>query len=233
MTQIQETEKLEKKSKLFSILKPFVKLPEQRFSTFSHMIGMILSVLITIILPIQASGDPLGGFLCVLYGLSNVFLFFSSTMTHSQRRIEEVHDFWNKLDKAGIFILIAGTYTVISYYSLSGAWRLGIISAQWVFAVLGTILILFEIPTPRWVTASIYLIQGWMIIFGIGQVFTTLGGVNFALMLTAGLSYSGGTIFYITKKPKLWPGKFGPHDLWHVCVLIGAILFAILAWRIV
>ena len=233
MTQIQETEKLEKKNKLLSILKPFVKLPEQRFSTFSHLLGMIISVFITITLPIEARGDSFGVILCVIYGLSNVFLFFSSTMTHSQRKTEEAHGIWLKLDKARIFTLIAGTYTVISYYNLSGAWRIGIISAQWVFAVLGTVLILFEIPTPRWITAGIYLIQGWMIIFAINQIFTAMGGINFAILMTAGLFYSIGTIFYATKKPKLWPGKFGPHDLWHVCVLMGAFLFVILVWRIV
>ena len=42
------------------------------------------------------------------------------------------------------------------------------------------------------------------------------------LMATGGLAYSVGTVFYITKKPKLWPGIFGPHDLWHILVLIGA-----------
>jgi hemolysin III len=154
-------------------------------------------------------------------------------MTHSQRETEEAHGIWLKFDKVGIFFLIAGTYSVVSYYSLFGAWRIGIISAQWIFAMLGSILILFKISTPRWVTASIYLIQGWMIIIGIKNVFTSLGVANFALMLIAGLVYSLGTIFYITKKPKLWPGKFGPHDLWHVCVLTGAIIFAILVWRIV
>ncbi len=232
MTQIQETEKIQKKNKLLSILKPFVKLPEQRFSSFSHMMGMFVSVLFTILLPIQARGDPLGVLLCALYGISNVFLFFSSTMTHSQRKTEEAHGIWLKFDKVGIFTLIAGTYSVVSYYVLPGWWRIGIISAQWIFASLGAILILFEIPTPRWVTASIYLIQGWMIIFGISQVFTSLGGANFAIMMAAGLAYSIGTIFYVTKKPKLWPGKFGPHDLWHIFVLTGASLFAILVWRI-
>jgi hemolysin III len=233
MTQIQEIDRIARKKDNKSIFKPFVKLPEQRFSSFSHLLGAILSVLVTVLLPISARGDSVGVFLSLIFGFSNIILFLSSAMTHSQRETEDAHGIWLKFDKMGIFLLIAGTYSVVSYYSLIGAWRIGIISAQWIFAGLGSILILFEIPTPRWVTASIYLIQGWMIIFGIKQVFTSLGGVNFALMLAAGLAYSLGTIFYTTKKPKLWPGKFGPHDLWHVCVLTGALLFVILVWRIV
>jgi hemolysin III len=233
MTQIPEFEILEKQNKIKRLFKPFVKLPDQRFSSFSHLMGVFISILITILLPINARGDPTGVLLSLIYGFTNIFLFVSSTMTHSQRKTEEANGIWLKFDKVGIFLLIAGTYTVISYYYLVGGWRLGIIIAQWAFATLGSILILFDISTPRWVTASIYLIQGWMIIFGMKRIFLAMGLANFSLMLMAGFAYSIGTIFYITKKPKLWPGKFGPHDLWHVCVLIGANLFFILTYRMV
>ena len=195
--------------------------------------GVILSICMTIIIPIHARGDILGVFLCLLYGFSNIFLFLSSTLTHSQRKTEIGQGIWLKLDKIGIFFLIAGTYSVMSYYYLPTVWSLGMIIAQWVFVSLGTVLTLFDFKVPRWATASIYLIQGWMIILGINIMFSTMQTTDFTLMLAAGIAYSGGAIFYITKKPKLWPGKFGPHDLWHVCVLIGAILFFIAVIRIV
>ncbi len=233
MTQIQKIERILEKKSHSSFLKPFVKLPDQQFSSFSHLIGVILSIVMSVLIPIRARGDLLGVFLCLLYGLSNVFLFLSSTMTHSQRESEIGQGIWLKFDKIGIYFLIAGTYSVLSYFYLTGAWRLGIIIAQWIFASLGTILTLFEFRVPRWITAGIYLIQGWMIIFGINLMFSAMQRTDFTLMLIAGIVYSGGAIFYVTKKPKLWPGKFGPHDLWHVCVLIGAILFFITVMRIV
>ena len=37
-----------------------------------------------------------------------------------------------------------------------------------------------------------------------------------------GLAYTVGTVIYATGRPKLWPGKFGSHELWHVFVLAGS-----------
>ncbi|MBN2156715.1 MAG: hemolysin III family protein [Candidatus Lokiarchaeota archaeon] len=235
MSQSQELENLEKKKKTYftKLLKPFVKLPTERFSAYSHLFGMILSIIGTILLAIRAIGDPTGMFLCFIYGFSNIFLFFSSTMTHSQRTTEDSHDIWTMLDKIAIYFLIAGTYTAVVYYYLTGAWRLGIIIAQWIFASIGSLLTILEIRTPRWITAGIYLVQGWMIIAVVNRIFSAMFWGDFLLIMIAGLSYSGGTIFYITKKPKLWPGKFGPHDLWHISVLIGATLFYFILWRAV
>jgi hemolysin III len=41
-------------------------------------------------------------------------------------------------------------------------------------------------------------------------------------MVFGGLAYTLGTIVYASKRPKLWPGKFSSHELWHVFVVAGA-----------
>ena len=47
----------------------------------------------------------------------------------------------------------------------------------------------------------------------------------FGMIIAGGLFYTVGVIFYVTKKPKLFPGVFGAHELWHVFVLLGALSF--------
>ena len=42
------------------------------------------------------------------------------------------------------------------------------------------------------------------------------------LLVAGGLSYTIGAIGYATKRPKLFPGIFGFHELWHVMVILGA-----------
>jgi hemolysin III len=233
MTQLQEMEKLHNKKK--KVFNPFIKIPEERFSTYSHLIGAILSIIGTILIGIKARGDPWGIVLGVFYGFTNIFLFASSTMCHSQSVSEHDWDIWAKLDEIAIFFLIAGTYTPMLYLFLYQKgeinWFIGLLTAQWVFAFTGMILKLFEIQTPRWFTAGVYLVQGFMVFSGVHKIFIGWNWVDLFFMIMGGLAYSVGTIFYITKKPKLWPGIFGPHDLWHILVLIGASSFYIVIFR--
>jgi hemolysin III len=229
MTQIQKVETYQKqKRKLFH---PFIKDQRERFSTYSHLGGMMLSVIGTILIGIRARGNPWGVFVGVFYGFTNIFTFFSSTMCHSQSLSESDWNVWAKLDEIAIFTLIAGTYTPMAYLFLPIKWMIGIISAQWVFAITGMTVKFFKIRTPRWFTATIYLVQGWMVAVCAHLVFRGWLALDAVLMAIGGLAYSIGTVFYITKKPKLWPGKFGPHDLWHIMVLIGATTFYIVIFR--
>ncbi|MHA1618255.1 MAG: hemolysin III family protein, partial [Promethearchaeota archaeon] len=46
-----------------------------------------------------------------------------------------------------------------------------------------------------------------------------------------GLFYSIGTVFYITKKPRIIPGVFGGHEIWHICVLLGALSFYLVVFQ--
>jgi len=229
MTQIHDLELETQKKK--SLFQPFIKNPEERFSTYSHLVGAVLSVIGTVLIGIKARGDPWGIFVGVLYGITNIFLFLSSTMCHSQSISEKDWDIWAKLDEIAIFSLIAGTYTPLAYLFLPSGWMIGILCGQWVFATTGAVIKFFKIRTPRWFTAGIYLVQGWMVAVCAHKVFVGWYWVDLLFLIIAGLSYSVGTVFYITKKPKLWPGIFGPHDLWHVLVLIAAISFYIIIFR--
>jgi hemolysin III len=230
MSQIQELELEKKKHSLF---RPFIKVPEERFSTISHLVGMALSVIGTILLGIKARGDPWLVLVTVFYGFTNIFLFFSSAMCHSQSLSENDWDIWAKLDEIAIFFLIAGTYTPMLYLFLfqngEVEWFIGILVPQWIFALAGMTVKLFEIRTPRWFTATVYLVQGFMIIVGIHKVFVGWKPLDIFFMILGALSYAGGTVFYITKRPKLW--KNSAHDFWHIAVLIGALSFYIVVFR--
>jgi hemolysin III len=44
-------------------------------------------------------------------------------------------------------------------------------------------------------------------------------------MITAGLIYSAGFVIYVIEKPNPWPGFFGFHEIWHVLVMGGALVY--------
>ena len=100
MGKLENTEQVDKRDskKQETLLKPFIKLRTERFSTLSHLFGTILFFFGTLFLTIHAIGDTIGVLFSLIYGLSNVFLFFSSTMCHSQRKEEYEQDIWTLMD---------------------------------------------------------------------------------------------------------------------------------------
>ena len=211
--------------------KSFIKRPEERFSVYSHLFGAILTAIGTIFLVIKSHGDPSKIFVSILYGTAVTILFLASTITHSLKESEDHIFFWTRIDQIAIFFMIAGTYTPISYIYLTGALRIGILVGQWTIVIAGLILKLTWINSPRWVTAGIYLLQGWMVVIPGYVIFMVMPRVDFILVVIAGFTYSIGALMYILRKPKLFPGIFGSHDLFHVCVLLGNALFYIVILR--
>jgi hemolysin III len=209
----------------------FIKRPEERFSVYSHLIGAILTSIGTIFLIIKSNGDPSKIIVSIIYGTAVTLLFIASTICHSQKISEDHIFFWTRIDQIAIFFMIAGTYTPISYLYLTGAWRIGILIGQWTVVGAGLILKLLWINSPRWLTAGIYLLQGWMAIIPGYVIFLAMPLLDFILAILAGFTYSIGALMYILRKPKLLPGVFGSHDLFHVCVLLGNALFYIVIFR--
>jgi hemolysin III len=206
----------------------FIQLPEERFSCYSHMAGGILAVIGTLILIIVSAGELAKIVVSLLYGLSISFLFFASTMYHAHKRSENEKTVWRKLDHIAIFVMIAGTYTPISFIYLTGGWRLGILIAQWFLVAVGIVLKLLIINTPRWVTILIYLLQGWMAVLPLYFLLTIMPISSFILMALGGIAFTIGAIIYAVKKPDPKPGVFGFHEIFHVLILLGAILHYIM-----
>jgi hemolysin III len=42
-------------------------------------------------------------------------------------------------------------------------------------------------------------------------------------LLAGGITYTLGAAVYASGRPRLWPGVFGSHDLWHIFVLGGSV----------
>ena len=135
------------------------------------------------------------------------------------------------MDHIAIFVMIAGTYTPMAFIYLTGWWRLGILIAQWFLVLVGFVVKLLIINTPRWITILIYLLQGWMAILPIYFLFTQMPLSSFILMTLGGFAFTIGAIIYALKKPDPLPGVFGFHEIFHVLILVGAGLHYIVVWQ--
>ena len=194
----------------------------------THLGAAIAASLGLIGLLIVGRGDPLKFASFLIYGISLVLMFSSSAAYHLVRANLKFESRLRKLDHAAIYLLIAGTYTPICLTFFTGFWRWGLLGIVWGFALVGIIVKMFIINAPRWVSAGIYLIMGWLAVFAIQQIITTMPAGAMFWLIAGGLFFTLGAIIYITKTMDFLPGIFGFHEVWHIFVILGCLSHFIL-----
>jgi hemolysin III len=66
--------------------------------------------------------------------------------------------------------------------------------------------------------------MGWSGLFVIKQVLANMPFAQGVLLFSGGIAYTVGGIIYAVKKPRMFPGIFSFHELFHIMVLIGGVL---------
>ena len=187
-----------------------------------HLVSAGLALIGTVFLLVIGDSGTIKFLSLLVYGLSLVMLFTASSLYHLVRMPDADTSKLRKFDHTAIYLLIAGTYTPICLNYLEGGLRWGFFALIWGLALAGVMVKLFVIRAPRWVTAGIYLVMGWLAVFVIKPLITVMPVGGLVWMLVGGVLYTVGAVIYITKKPDFAPGVFGFHELWHVFVSLGA-----------
>ena len=197
---------------------------QELFNFYSHFAGAVAAIIGTVYLAIAASDSASGLVTALIYGISVVFLFSASTLYHAFKKEENELSFWRKMDRLAIFFMIAGTFTPICYFCLDGAYKWMMIAFQWSLVGVGLISQIFFPGAPRKLYAVIYLFMGWSALFTLKQMLSNMSSSQAILLVSGGVSFTIGAIIYAVKKPRMIPGIFSFHELFHIMVLIGGIL---------
>ncbi len=158
-----------------------------------------------------------------IYGASLILLFAASAAYHMVRAKPKIVESLRKLDHSAIYLLIAGTYTPFCIVMFQGFWQWGLLAIIWSLAAIGIVVKMFIIKAPRWLTAGVYIVMGWLCIAAIGEMLKVLPAGALAWLIAGGVIYTLGAIIYITKTLDFLPGKFGFHEVWHILVILGAV----------
>ena len=158
-----------------------------------------------------------------VYGTSLILLFAASATYHMVRAKPKIIENLRKLDHSAIYLLIAGTYTPFCIVMFKGFWQWGLLAIIWSLATIGIVVKIFIIKAPRWLTAGVYIVMGWLCIAAIGEMLKVLPAGALAWLVAGGVIYTLGAIIYITKTLDFLPGKFGFHEVWHIFVILGAL----------
>ncbi len=123
---------------------------------------------------------------------------------------------------AGIYGLIAGSYTPIGLLVLHGSLRLVVLSIVWGGAAAAILLKVFWVEAPKWLAAAIGIGLGWVGVIVLPEVATRVGLTGCLLIVGGGLLYTAGALVYAFRRPNPAPSIFGYHELFHALV-IGAV----------
>lgn len=194
-------------------------------SALTHLAGAVLSlVALGILIHRSVSSGQLWQMVSFpIFGASLLLLYTASTLYHWLRLSPQGLLALRKLDHTMIFLLIAGSYTPFCLGPLWG--RLGgtLLVLVWSIAAAGIVLKLFWMSAPRWLSTGVYLGMGWLVVLALPPLVRSLTPASLAWLLTGGLLYTVGAVFYGTKWPDPWPGRFGFHEIWHLFVLGGSV----------
>lgn len=121
-----------------------------------------------------------------------------------------------RIDEAAIFLMIAGSYTPFTVKLLPPEVAVGVTAAIWVAALAGAAgkVLWPNLSDRAW--CVIYLAFGWLAVIVLGPVVPTLPPLAVALLIVAGVVYSGGVLLYLNHAIPF------RRALWHGCVILGA-----------
>jgi hemolysin III len=188
----------------------------------THLGGAIAALFGQIALLVVASSGVAKVASVLVYGLSLIALFAASATYHMVKAGPKTVEILRKLDHSAIYLLIAGTYTPICINAFTGFYRWGLLAIVWSIALVGILVNIFYINKPRWLSATVYVIMGWLCVSAAGQMITALSPMALTWLIVGGVVYTLGAVVYATKIFDFAPGKFGYHEVWHIFVLAGA-----------
>jgi hemolysin III len=136
-----------------------------------------------------------------------------------------------RLDHAGIFLMIAGSYTPFTIHNLKGPWAWGMTIAIWSVAAAGVLMKLTMPKLDRRISLALYLAMGWLVVVALKPMIHSVAWAALILLLAGGVLYSTGVIFYVNKRLKfsraIWHGHVVAAAATHwTAVLLGVVLTA-------
>lgn len=194
-------------------------LGEEIFNAVTHGVGVLLAIAAIPLCVVQAVTHG-GGLLlaaALIYSITMVVEYLMSTLYHAIA-VPAAKRVFKVLDHCGIYLYIAGCYAPYCLVTLINNNGIPLCIFVWVVALAGIVAEAFWVNRPRWISALLYLMQGWAVVVCILALWTLLDPIGFWLLVVGGICYTIGAVFYTCTKKKKYM-----HSVFHLWVLAGSI----------
>ena len=155
-----------------------------------------------------------------VFAASVAACFGASALYHRVTWTPRVRLWMRRIDHAGVYLLIAGTYTPVSLIALGGAWRPAILAIVWTGAAAAIVLKFAWVDAPKWLAAAIGIALGWVAVVALPQLASHVAPAAVVLLVIGGLAYTAGAIVYARRRPDPAPAIFGYHELFHALTIV-------------
>lgn len=191
-------------------------------SSLSHLFGAGLFAAIGVFLLRRGRGQSSRRFALGIFVFSCVFLLSISGVYHLLDPEGTGHRVLQRLDHAGIFLVIAGSFTPVHWILFRGWGRWGVLLLIWALAATGiTLKVIFFENIPEWLGLSFYLGLGWIGLASGITLWRRCGWGFIKPLVYSGLAYTAGGLLEFLRMPVILPGVLGPHELLHFGVMAG------------
>ncbi|MGH3133523.1 MAG: PAQR family membrane homeostasis protein TrhA [Gaiellaceae bacterium] len=197
--------------------------PRPRLRGLFHVYAFYAALAAGVTLVALAEGTR-ARFAGAVYALALAAMFGASALYHrAPWRSRRARAWARRVDHSMIFLFIAGTYTPFALLAFTGVVPAIVLACVWGGAALGVVLNVSWIDAPKWVTAPVYLLVGWVGVIAAPQVFTELDVASAVLVVAGGVLYTLGAVAYATHWPDPFPATFGFHEVFHALVVLAAV----------
>lgn len=169
----------------------------------------------------------------LVYSIGLLFLLGTSAFYHRKYWQEKHRAYMKKIDHSAIFIFIASSFTPICLLALPPDQGHSLLIIIWSVAFVGILQAFFWTNAPKFVKAIFYISMGWLAAPYISELHSSLGLTNLWLIISGGIVYTLGAVFYASKKPNIFPTIFGYHELFHLLIVIAAGLHFAVIYQLV
>ena len=162
----------------------------------------------------------------LVLALSQLALYTVSALYHSAPWAPRWKRRMQRLDHAMIFVKVAGTLTPFLWLGLSPTLRGPLLAAAWFIAALGVASkALRRSPSAP---VRVHIAQACLALPALPAFAGRLPGEASVLLAGAAALYAAGAAVYVSRWPRLWPGVFSFHELFHLLLVVAsACLYAL------
>jgi hemolysin III len=183
-----------------------------------HLAGFVAALPLGVLLGLYAN-TARERVAVIAFGAAVVVMFGLSSLYHCGNWSITPRQWLRALDHAGIFILIAGTYTAFGLLVLEAPWRWVVLGIVWGGAACAVLVNFAWRSSPQWLTGGVAIGLGWVGVLVAPQLAGEVGAGGAALVVVGGLAYTVGAVIFATRRPNPYPATFGYHEIFHLLVV--------------
>ena len=184
-----------------------------------HEVAFVASLVVGALLIVGVEGER-RHVAAAVFASSVAFCFGVSALYHRVTWTPRLRPWMRRVDHAGVYLLVAGTYTPICLVVLREPWREVLLTVVWAAAGVAVALRFAWVGAPKWLSALMAIALGWVVVIVLPQLVSRLDPAAVTLLGVGGVAYTVGAIVYVRRRPDPVPAVFGYHELFHALTVV-------------